>query len=35
MEAFSLRADESPQLSLLFKEFKEETEEVFVVKSEK
>ncbi len=35
MEAFSQRADESPQLSLLFKEFKEETEEVFVVKSEK
>ncbi len=29
MEAFSMRANESPQLSLLFKEFKEETEEVF------
>lgn len=35
MEAFSMRANESPQLSLLFKEFKKETEEVFVMKSEK
>ncbi len=33
-EAFSLRAKESLQLSQLFKEFKQETEEVFAVKSE-
>jgi (p)ppGpp synthase/HD superfamily hydrolase len=35
MEAFALRSEESPELSMLFKEFKKESEEIFKVKSEK